>query len=71
MSFFSRKQEISLEDFCRDIYDNFILNPKIGATEVGNVFPEIRAKGVRSQLLTFIFLLMPLSPFACSLLLHH
>jgi len=40
MSFFSRKQKISLENFCRDIYDNQFLNPKIGEKEVSDVFPE-------------------------------
>jgi hypothetical protein len=39
---FSKKQEIRLEDFCRDFYDNQILNPKIGVEiEVGNVLPEM------------------------------
>jgi hypothetical protein len=40
MSFFSRKQEVSLEDFCRDYYDNYILNPKIGEANVGHVMPD-------------------------------
>jgi len=41
MSIFSKKQEISLEDFCRAFYDNQILNYKIGVgIEVSNVFPE-------------------------------
>jgi len=42
VSFFSKKQEISLEDFCRDFYDNQVLNPKIGVgIEVSNVLPEM------------------------------
>jgi len=36
----TKKQEISLEDFCRDFYDNQILNPKIGMAEISNAFPE-------------------------------
>jgi len=40
MSFFSKKQEVNLEDFCRNFYDNMILNPKIGDMGVDDVFPN-------------------------------
>jgi tetratricopeptide (TPR) repeat protein len=40
MSIFSRKEKVNLEDFCRDIYDNQFLNPKISEKEVSDVFPE-------------------------------
>lgn len=40
MSFFSRKQKISLEDFCRDFYDNQILNPIIKGVNFGTVLPD-------------------------------
>ena len=40
MGLFNRKEKVNLEDFCRDFYDNQILNPKIGVgIEVSNVFP--------------------------------
>lgn len=38
MSFFSRKPEVSLEEFCRDFYENQILNPVIGGVDVGNTY---------------------------------
>ena len=41
MGLFNRKEKVNLENFCRDFYDNQILNPKIGVTEVINVFPEM------------------------------
>ena len=40
MSFFSRKQKISLEDFCRDFYDNQLLNPIIKDVNFGTVLPD-------------------------------
>ncbi|MBA7576018.1 hypothetical protein ES708_17855 [subsurface metagenome] len=43
MSFFSRKQKISLEDYCRDFYDNQILNPIIKGVNFGT-----KERGVRS-----------------------
>ncbi|MCL6100085.1 MAG: hypothetical protein M1391_16090 [Bacteroidetes bacterium] len=39
MSLFSKKQVFNLEDFCRDFYDNQILNPTIGDIDFSNVFP--------------------------------
>ena len=42
MGLFNRKEKVNLEDFCRDIYDNQFLNPKIGEkVEVSDVFPEV------------------------------
>jgi len=38
MSFFSRKQKINLEDFCRDFYEKNILNPVIGGVDLGAVY---------------------------------
>ncbi len=40
MSFFSRKQKISLEDYCRDFYDNQILNPIIKGVNFGTILPD-------------------------------
>lgn len=44
MSFFKKK--VSIEDFCRDFYDNQILNPKIGDMEVGSAFSDVVIKEV-------------------------
>ncbi len=41
MSIFSRKKAINLEDFCRDFYDNQILNPVIGGVDVGSAFSDV------------------------------
>jgi len=40
MLFFSKKQEVSLEDFCRDFYDNLILNPTVGGVNFGTALPD-------------------------------
>ncbi len=45
MSFFFKEQkvnleDVNLEDFCRDFYDNQILNPTIGGVNVGTVLPD-------------------------------
>jgi hypothetical protein len=45
MSFFSRKQKISLEDYCRDFYDNQILNPIIKGVNFGTVLPDYEKRG--------------------------
>lgn len=37
MGIFSRKQEVNLEDFCRDFYDNQILNPSVGGVDAKDV----------------------------------
>lgn len=44
MSFFLKKQEIGLEEFCRDFYNNYILNPVIGELNVGTAFSEVITK---------------------------
>lgn len=47
MSFFSRKQEVNLEDFCRDFYDKRLLNPVIdGKIDVDNVFSDVVKKNI-------------------------
>jgi hypothetical protein len=35
MSFFTKKREVVLEDFCRDCYERFILNPVVEGYDVG------------------------------------
>jgi len=47
MSFFSKKQEVNLEDFCRDFYESQILNPKIG--EVGIDAMSVYAKQIKKS----------------------
>ncbi|MEW6616554.1 MAG: hypothetical protein AB1401_13950 [Thermodesulfobacteriota bacterium] len=51
MSFFKKK--VSVEDFCRDFYDNQILNPKIGDMEVGSAFSDVVIKEVVEVAPTF------------------
>ena len=46
MSIFSKKPEVSLENFCRDFYDNQILNPVVGGVNVGIVFSDVVIKQV-------------------------
>ncbi|OGZ27489.1 MAG: hypothetical protein A2365_03390 [Candidatus Nealsonbacteria bacterium RIFOXYB1_FULL_40_15] len=46
MSFFSRKQEMKLEDFCRDFYDTQILSPVIGKIDADNVFSDVVKKNI-------------------------
>ena len=38
MSLFSKKHEVSLENFCRDFYENKILNPVVGGIDVGAMY---------------------------------
>lgn len=38
MRFFRKKQEINLDDFCRDFYEKNILNPMIGGVDAGAVY---------------------------------
>jgi len=40
MSLFSKKPEVNFKDFCRNFYDNQILNPVIGRSDFGGVFPD-------------------------------
>ena len=44
MSFFKKK--VSMEDFCRDFYDNQILKPKIGSVDVSSAFSDVVIKEV-------------------------
>jgi len=44
MGIFSRKKSVSLEDFCRDFYDNMILNPIIGGVDFSAVHPDFVKK---------------------------
>jgi len=47
MSFFSRKQETTLEIFCRDFYDTQIMNPVIGGKiDAGSVFSDVVKKNI-------------------------
>jgi hypothetical protein len=46
MSFFSKKQEVSLEDFCRDFYENQILNPVVGKVDASNVYSDVVKKSI-------------------------
>jgi len=46
MSIFSRKQEVSLEDFCGDFYDNLILNQKVGELDASTVYPDYVKKTI-------------------------
>jgi hypothetical protein len=41
MSFFSRKQKVGLEDFCRDFYENHILNPLGGKLDANGVYSDV------------------------------
>jgi hypothetical protein len=40
MSIFSRKQKISLEDFCRNFYDTQILNLTINGVNFSSALPD-------------------------------
>ena len=40
MSFFSRKQKIKLEDFCRNFYDTQIFNPTVNGVNYSSVLPD-------------------------------
>ena len=46
MSFLSRKQEVNLEDFCRDFYEKKILIPAIGGIDVGAIYCDTSWKTV-------------------------
>lgn len=46
MSFFSKKQEVNLEDFCRDFYEKNYLNPVIGGVDVSAVFYETTKRSI-------------------------
>jgi len=40
MSFFSRKQKIKLEDFCRNFYDTQIFNPTVNGVNFSSALPD-------------------------------
>lgn len=46
MSIFSKKQEVNLEDFCRDFYEKNILNPVIEEINVGAAYFDTVRKSV-------------------------
>lgn len=50
MSFFSKKTEVELEDFCRDHYDRFILNPVGVAADFGAAYlDEVRKSAIEAD----------------------
>lgn len=46
MSIFSKKQEVDLEDFCRDFYEKNILNPVIEGIDVGAKYFDTVRKSI-------------------------
>lgn len=46
MSSFSKEQEVSLEDFCRNFYEKKVLNPVIGGVDVGATYFDAVRKTV-------------------------
>lgn len=46
MSIFSKKQEVTLEDFCRDFYEKNILNPVIEGIDAGAAYFNTVRKSV-------------------------
>ncbi len=46
MSLFSIKPKISLENFCQDFYDNYILNQVVEKVDLSSVFPEYVKKTI-------------------------
>ena len=46
MSIFSKKQEVNLEDFCRDSYKKNILNPVIEGIDAGSAYFDTVRKSV-------------------------
>lgn len=46
MSIFSKKQEVDLEDFCRDFYEKYILNPVIEGIDLGAKYSYIVRKSI-------------------------
>jgi hypothetical protein len=53
MSIISKKPEVYFKDFCRNFYDNQILNPVIGKTDFGGVFPDYVKKSLAEVDLDF------------------
>jgi len=46
MNIFNRKENVKLEDFCLDFYENQILNPIVGKIDASNVYPEVIKKSI-------------------------
>jgi len=46
MSIFSKKQEVDLEDFCRDFYEKNILNPVIEGIDAGAKYFDTVRKSI-------------------------
>lgn len=46
MSIFSKKQEVNLEDFCREFYEKNILNPDIQGIDVGVAYFDTVRKSI-------------------------
>lgn len=46
MGIFSRKQNVNLEDFCRDFYEKNILNPVIQGIDAGEVYFDTVRKSI-------------------------
>lgn len=46
MSLFKRKRQTTIKDFCRDFYDNQILNPKVGEVNAGEVYSKVVKKNI-------------------------
>jgi hypothetical protein len=46
VSIFSKKQEVDLEDFCRDFYERHILNPAIEGIDIGAKYFDIVRKSI-------------------------
>jgi len=44
--FFNKKQKVNLDEFCRDFYENIILNPVIGGTDVSAVFYDTSRRSI-------------------------
>jgi len=40
MGLFNRKEKVNLEDFCRNFYDNYILNPIVRSVNFGTALPD-------------------------------
>jgi len=50
MSFLSKKQEVDLQDFCRDFYEKNILNPVVGGVDGGAIhFDTVRKTVVEAD----------------------
>jgi hypothetical protein len=46
MGIFNKKQEVTIEDFCRDFYEKNILNPVIHGVDAGMVYFDVARKSI-------------------------